>query len=78
MQNPKKQEVQRAIRQAKNMLERNTDPCESFEGVLSRKYVRALRVLVSLGNNFLARSKPAARRTLQPSQRTDRHASGIN
>jgi hypothetical protein len=64
MQNPKKQEVQRAIRQAKNMLERNADPCETFEGVLNREYVRALRVLVSLGNNFLARSKAAARRTL--------------
>jgi len=58
MQNPKKQEVQRAIRQAKDMLERNGDPCETFEGVLSKEYVRALRVLVVLGERFLARGKP--------------------
>jgi hypothetical protein len=58
MQNLKKQEVQRAIRQAKNMLERNADPCETFEGVLSKEYVRALRVLVALGERFLARGKP--------------------
>jgi len=58
MQNLKKQEVRRAIRQAKNMLERNADPCETFEGVLSKEYVRALRVLVVLGERFLARGKP--------------------
>ena len=58
MQNLKKQEVRRAIRQAKNMLERNADPCETFEGVLSKEYVRALRVLVGLGERFLARGKP--------------------
>lgn len=58
MQNPRKQEVQRAIRQAKYMLERNADPCETFEGILSREYVRALRVLVVLGERFLARGKP--------------------
>jgi hypothetical protein len=48
-----------AILQAKDMLERNGDPCETFEGVLSKRYVRALRVLVVHGEAFLARSKPA-------------------
>jgi hypothetical protein len=57
MRNPRKQEVQRAIRQAKDMLERNADRCETFEGVLSREYVRALRVLVVLGERFLVRGK---------------------
>lgn len=63
MQNPKKQEVQRAIRQARHMLERNADPCETFEGILSREYVRALRVLVLIGERFLARGKPPRRGT---------------
>lgn len=58
MQNPKKQEIQRAIRQPKDMLERNADACETFEGVLSKEYVRALRVLVVLGERLLARGKP--------------------
>ena len=46
------------------MLERNADPCETFEGVLSKGYVRALRVLVVLGERFLARSRSAAQRTI--------------
>jgi hypothetical protein len=41
MPNPRKQEVRRAILRAKDMLERNADPCETFEGVLSKGYVRA-------------------------------------
>lgn len=57
MRYPQKREVRRAIRQAKNMLERNADPCETFEGILSREYVRALRVLVALGERFLAKGK---------------------
>jgi hypothetical protein len=62
MPNPRKREVHTAILQAKAMLERNADPCETFEGVLSREYVRALRTLVALGEDFLARRSFAARR----------------
>ena len=52
---PKKKEVRRAIGRAKQMLQRNADPCETFEGVLSREYVRALRALVALGEQFLGK-----------------------
>ena len=64
MPNPRKREVQTAILQAKAMLERNADPCETFEGVLSKEYVRALRVLVVLGERFIARGRSAARRAI--------------
>ncbi|MGB2645640.1 MAG: hypothetical protein WBG02_19115 [Candidatus Acidiferrum sp.] len=40
------------------MLERNADACETFEGVLSKEYVRALRVFVVLGEKFLAKGNP--------------------
>lgn len=59
MPSPPRKELRMAILQAKDMLERNGDPCETFEGVLSKRYVRALRVLVVHGEAFLARSKPA-------------------
>jgi hypothetical protein len=55
MPNLRKRDVHKAIVQAKSMLERNADRCETFEGILSKEYVRALRVLVLLGEKFLAR-----------------------
>jgi hypothetical protein len=64
MLNPRKREVHTAILQAKDMLERNADPCETFEGVLSKGYVRALRVLVVLGERFLASGRSRARRAI--------------
>lgn len=57
MPNPRKREVRTATLNVKAMLERNADPCETFEGVLSKGYVRALRVLVVLGEKFLARGR---------------------
>jgi hypothetical protein len=64
MPNPRKREVHTAILQAKDMLERNADPCETFEGVLSKGYVRALRVLVVLGERFLVKGTSAPRRAI--------------
>jgi hypothetical protein len=54
----KKKEVLRAIVQAKEMLERNGNSIETFEGVLSRGYVRALKTLVELGEQFLEQRRP--------------------
>jgi hypothetical protein len=62
MPNLRKKEVRRAIVRAKDMLERNANPCETFEGVLSRGYVRALRTLLALAEDFLARRGSATRR----------------
>lgn len=58
MRSPQKREIRRAVQQAQNMLERNADACETFEGVLSKEYVRALRVFVVLGEKFLAKGNP--------------------
>jgi len=62
MPNLRKKDVRRAIIRAKDMLERNADPCETFEGVLSRKYIRALRTLLALAEDFLATRGSATRR----------------
>jgi len=58
MSNLMKKDVHRATVRAKDMLKRNADPCETFEGVLNRGYVRALRTLVRLGEKFLVAGKP--------------------
>jgi len=58
MSNLTKKDVRRATVRARDMLERNADPCETFEGVLNRGYVRALRTFVRLGEQFLAARKP--------------------
>lgn len=58
----RKREVRKAIARAKDMLARNADPCEVFEGVLNRGYTRALRTFVVLGENFLAGRTSEARR----------------
>ncbi len=57
-----RKEVRTAIARAKEMLARNTDPCETFEGVLSRGYVRALRTLVTLGEKYIAKGRAASKR----------------
>jgi hypothetical protein len=62
MPNLRKKDVRRAIIRAKDMLERNTNPCETFEGVLSPGYVRALRTFLVLAEDFLARRESATRR----------------
>jgi len=49
----RKRDVRRAIDRAIEMLERNADGCDTFEGVLNRGYVRALKTLINLGGNFL-------------------------
>jgi hypothetical protein len=58
MSNLTKKDVHRATIQTRDMLKRNADPCETFEGVLNRGYVRALRTLVRLGEQFLVARKP--------------------
>jgi len=58
MSNLTKKDVHRATVRAREMLNRNADSCETFEGVLNRGYVRALRTLVCLGEQFLAARKP--------------------
>ena len=62
MPNLRTKDVSRAIIRAKDMLERNANPCETFEGVLSPGYVRALRTLLELGEDFLARRGSVTRR----------------
>ena len=49
----KKKDVRRAVVQAAEMLERNSDGCDTFEGVLGRGYVRSLKILTGLGKEFL-------------------------
>lgn len=56
-----KKKVRRALVHAKDILERNANSSDTFEGVLSRGYVRALRTLVVLGETFLARRMSAPR-----------------
>jgi len=58
-----KKTVRRAVFRTKHMLERNADPCETFNGVLNRNDVRALRTLLSLGESFLRRGTRITRRT---------------
>jgi hypothetical protein len=54
----RKRDVRRAVVRAREMLERNApDSCDTFEGVLGRGYVRTLRTLVLLGEEFLAPRK---------------------
>ena len=54
MPKPTKKAVRSTIARAKQMLERNADPCETFEGVLPRTYVASLHTLIVLGEDFLA------------------------
>jgi hypothetical protein len=58
----KKKEVRRAIGLVKQMLERNADSCETFEGILNRGYVRALRRLVVLGEQYIAKDRATFQR----------------
>jgi hypothetical protein len=55
-----KKDVHRATVLAREMLKRNADPCETFEGVLNRGYVRAFRTLVRLGEQFPIARKPGS------------------
>jgi hypothetical protein len=54
----KKKDVRRAVARAAEMLERNSDGCDTFEGVLGREYVRALKTLIGLGEQSLLPRKP--------------------
>jgi len=53
MSQMRKTDVSRAITRAAEMLERNADSCETFEGILNRGDVRALNTLIHLGERFL-------------------------
>lgn len=57
----RKNEVRRAIVRAEEMLDRNASSYDTFEGVLNRGYVRALRTLIGLGEQFLAPGEPISR-----------------
>jgi len=46
MRMTKRQEIRWAICKAEEMVARNHDRVDTFEGVLNRSYVRALNVLV--------------------------------
>lgn len=54
-----KYEVQRAIEAATEMLERNACPIDTFEGVLNRRYIKNLRLLIGLGERCLKSRIPA-------------------
>ena len=57
----RKKEIRKAIVRAMDMLERNTNPCDTFEGVLNREYSRALGNLIALGKKFLAQRNLVSR-----------------
>ncbi len=56
-----KKAVRIAATRAEEMLERNGNPCDTFEGVLNRRDVSALRTLVALGQRFVERRGAAPR-----------------
>jgi hypothetical protein len=64
----RKKDVRRAIARAAEMFERNRDGCDTFEGVLARGYVRALKILIGLGEHFLVPRKPLSRTNGQTTQ----------
>jgi hypothetical protein len=53
--------VRRANGRAANLLKRNADPVETFEGVLNRQDTHALGILIALGERFLAGRRRARR-----------------
>lgn len=55
--------LHRAICMAVDMLNRNSCPSDTFEGVLCPSYVRALRTLVGLGEQEVARNARPSRHT---------------
>lgn len=57
-----KKHVRWALERARELLERNACPYETFEGVLNRADVRALRTLAGLAEQFVARHKRQSRR----------------
>lgn len=61
-----KHDVQRGIDAAREMLERNASTIDTFEGVLSRRYVRNLKTLIVLGEHYLE-SRPSGRLTVRQS-----------
>lgn len=48
-----RQAVRWAIQRTEQLLERNRDPIDTFEGVLNRSDVRALNTLVRVANASL-------------------------
>lgn len=48
-----KRTVRMGIAGAKEMLERNADTIDTFEGVLRRRYVRDLKTLIVVGERYL-------------------------
>jgi hypothetical protein len=58
----RKKDVHRALERARELLERNASPYETFEGVLNRADVRALETLVGLAEQFVRKHKPQSGR----------------
>lgn len=58
-----KRDIRRGIAGAKEMLERNASTIDTFEGVLSRRDVRTLRILIALGEQSTKRARLPVTRT---------------
>jgi len=56
-----KKELRWAISRANELLARNADPCETFEGVLNQWDVRALKTLVKSAEETIAGRKASPR-----------------
>ncbi len=53
----RKKDARWALERARELLERNASPYETFEGVLNRADVCALRTLIGLAEQFVARQE---------------------
>lgn len=49
----RKKELRWALKRTNELLARNADPCETFEGVLNRSDVRALKAVVGFAERAL-------------------------
>lgn len=64
-----KKEIRGAVVRAKEMLARNGNPCDTFEGIFNREYAQALVILIALGEQFLEPLKPPSRAKGRPTQK---------
>ena len=71
MSRKRKSNLRQAVVRARDLLERNTCPYDTLEGVLSRGYILALRRLIALGEEFLAPRSTAPTADRQQSKAFD-------
>lgn len=55
----RKRDIWRGVDGAREMLERNASPIDTFEGVLSRRDVRTLKLLIALGEQDVGPRSPS-------------------